>query len=114
MKLLVALVENGNAENIRRQQIGRELQALESRINRTREGLGERGLASAGIIFQQHVSAGSHRGEEMFGGIALPTHDAGDVGGDVLVCLARGVEAGVAHEWFRGETVKCKIGCGEI
>jgi len=57
MKLLIALVENGNAQNVRRQQVGRELNAFEARINRTRQRFRQRRLARAGKIFEQHVSA---------------------------------------------------------
>ena len=65
MKLLVALVENGNAENVRRQQVGRELDALELRVNGAGERLGQRGLARAGKILQQHVAAAGERGEQL-------------------------------------------------
>ena len=48
MKLLVALVEDGHAQNVRGQQIRRELDALEPGVNGTRERLGQGGFARAG------------------------------------------------------------------
>ena len=90
MKLLVALVENGDAKNIRRQQVGRELQALELRGDGFSERLGQRGFAGAGIIFKQNVAARRERREQMPRGFALAAHDAGDVGGNFGVGFARG------------------------
>src|SRR5690242_21714149 len=57
MKLLVALVKDGNTQNVRRQQVRRELQTAETRVNRAGQRLGQRRFARAGIIFQQHMSA---------------------------------------------------------
>ena len=48
MKQLVLLVENGDTENVRRQQIRRELDALEGGVDGTRQRFGQRGFARAG------------------------------------------------------------------
>ena len=94
MKFLILLVENGNSENVRRQQIRRELDALEFRVNGLRQRLGERGFAGAGIIFEQNVSARRKRGQQMPRGARLATHDLGDVVGNFPVSFARGGEIG--------------------
>ena len=65
MKLLVALVENRHAEDVRRQQIRRELDALELGVNGAGQRLGQRRLARAGKILQQHVPAAGQRGEQL-------------------------------------------------
>ena len=65
MELLVALAEHRHAEDVRRQQIRRELDALELRVNRAGERLGQRRLARAGKIIQQHVAAAGERGEQL-------------------------------------------------
>ena len=56
-KILVALVENGDPENIRRQQVGSELDPLEAGVDGPGEGFGQSSLACARIIFEQHMTA---------------------------------------------------------
>ena len=97
MKLLVALAENGDAEDVRRQQIGRELDALELRVNGFGERLGQRRLARAGKILQQDVAAGGERGEQLPRGTGLAAHDFGNIGRDFFAGVARGVKAGRCH-----------------
>jgi len=63
MKDLVALIKNGNAQNIRGQKIGRELNTFERGIHRAGEGLGQGGFAGAGKIFQQDMPAAGQRGQ---------------------------------------------------
>ncbi len=85
MKLLVALVENGNAQNVRRQQVRRELEPFELRVNGSGQRLGQRRLAGAGKILQQHMAARRERREQMPCGLALSMHDQGNVGGNFTV-----------------------------
>jgi hypothetical protein len=100
MELLVALAENGNAEDVRRQQIGRELEALELRVNRAGERLGQRRLARARKIIQQHVAAAGERGEQLSRRAGLAAHDFGDVPGDVPAGFPRGFKMGRCHGRF--------------
>ena len=97
VELLVALAENGNAQDVRRQQIRRELEAFELRVNRAGQRLGQRGFARAGKILQQHVSAAGQRREELAGRAGLAAHDFGDVVGDFPVGFARGFKRGWCH-----------------
>src|SRR5207237_4721430 len=81
-ELLLALVEHRDAENVRGQQIGRELHAREARADRCGERLGERGLAGARRVLDQHVPAAGKGGEEFAHGAVLAVYDALDVSGD--------------------------------
>jgi len=72
MELLVTLAEDGDAENVRRQQVGRKLDALEPGIHRPRQGLGQRGLAGAREILQQDVAATGKRGQQLARRAACP------------------------------------------
>src|SRR5881397_2730665 len=47
MEGVIALVEDRHAQDVRRQEVGRELDALERGADRPGEGLGERRLAGA-------------------------------------------------------------------
>ncbi len=96
MKLLVALVENRHAENVRGQQVGGKLDAFEAGINGAGQGLGQGGLARAGKIFEQDMAAAGEGGEEIAGGSGLPAHNFGNVGRNLAVSFARSVE--VVHE----------------
>jgi hypothetical protein len=98
MELLVALAEHRHAEDVRRQQIGRELDALELRVNRAGERLGQRRLARAGKIIQQHVAAAGERGEQLARRAGLAAHDFGDVVGDFPAGFPRGFKRSWCHE----------------
>ena len=52
------------AEEVGRQQVGRELHALERPADRGGQGVGERGLADARRAFDQHVAAGEQGGQQ--------------------------------------------------
>ena len=97
MKLLFALVKNGNAEYVRGQQVGRELDALELRVNGSGQGLRQRGLARARIILQQHVTARRERRQQMPGGPALAAHDFGNVARYFPVRFPCGFKIGCGH-----------------
>src|SRR5665213_3570895 len=77
--------------------LAKSIDALEPRVNGFGKRLGERGLARAGKIFQQHMAAGGERGEQLARRPGLAAHDFGDVGGNFLERFARGVEAGRCH-----------------
>ena len=87
------------------------LHALEPRVNGLGERLGQRGLARAGKILQQHMAARGERGEQLPRGAGLAAHDGGDVAGDFFAGLACGVEVG----WCHGRFWRLKQrGCGKV
>jgi hypothetical protein len=100
MELLVALAEHGHAEDVRRQQIGRELDAFELRVNRAGQRLGQRGLARAGKIIQQDMAAAGQRGQQLARRPGLAAHDFGDVGRDVPAGFPRCFKRGGCHGLF--------------
>ncbi|MNS95467.1 hypothetical protein D3C72_1297290 [compost metagenome] len=55
--------EDRYANQIRRQQIARELHPLVLQAQRLRQRMRERGLAHAGYVFEQQVAAGQHAGQ---------------------------------------------------
>ena len=79
LEFLDLLVVDRNAENVRRQQVWRELDAGELGVDRPGQRLGQRGFASAGEILEQHVSAAGHGGKEFPGGLGLPLDHPGNV-----------------------------------
>jgi len=85
---LVTLVEDRHAQDVRRQEVGRELDALERGADRTRERLGERRLAGAGIVLEQHVAAARERREQPSDRRRLPPHDRLDGAGEPPECVA--------------------------
>src|ERR1017187_10833228 len=97
VELLVALAEDRYAEEVRRQQIGPELDALELRVYRTRQGFGQRRLARARKILQQDVAAAGKRGQQLARRGRLTLHNPGDVGRNLLVNRARGLMARLRH-----------------
>ena len=92
LKLLLALVEDGDAENVRGQQVGGELHALEPGVDGFGQGLGQGGFAGAGKILEQHVAAGGEGREQLPGGGRLAAHDFGNVRGDVAAGLTGGFQ----------------------
>src|SRR5208282_4729508 len=86
-----------HAKDVRRQQIGRKLDALELRVNRAGERLGQRRLAGAGKIVQQHVAAAGERGEQLARRTNLAAHDFGDVFRDLPAGFPRGFKMDRCH-----------------
>ena len=56
-------LEDRDADDVRRQQVARELDALELQAERARERVRERGLADAGQVLDQQVAAREQAGE---------------------------------------------------
>lgn len=83
-EFLLALMIDRNAEDVGRQNVGRELNTLELRVDGGGEGFGECGLASAGIIFEQNVAAAREGGQEFADGRALAANDRFDIVGDAV------------------------------
>ena len=51
LKSLFLAIEDGDADNIRGEQVARELDAFKGAIERAGEAVGQRGLADAGHVF---------------------------------------------------------------
>ena len=60
------LAVNGEADNIRGQHVGRELDAAVTQAERAVEGQRSRRFAGAGDVVQQHMTAGDQRHENLF------------------------------------------------
>jgi len=71
-------IVNADADHVAGQQIGRELDALERTIERTRERLCESGLPHAGNVFNQQVAAREQRGQRELNDVLLALDDASD------------------------------------
>lgn len=70
-KLSAGRVVHGEADDVRRQHIRRELHAAAGQIDGAAERDGQRGFAHAGHIVQQNVSPCQKRAEHMFDDRAL-------------------------------------------
>jgi hypothetical protein len=88
VELLIALTENRNTQNVRRQQIGRELDALERSVERKRQSFRQRRFSGAGKIFEQNMSAAGEGGQQFARGFRLALHDLADVPGNPMVNFA--------------------------
>ena len=78
LKSLVALVEYRDLEDIRRQQIRRELNALELERHYFGKRLRERGLTRPRHIIQQHVATARICNHKLFDDFRLRTDDLPD------------------------------------
>ncbi len=76
------LVVHRDAGDVARQEVGGELDACARALHRLRDRAGERGLARAGHVFEQHVALAEHRGEHELDDVALAEHRPLDVVGD--------------------------------
>ena len=75
----LARVVNKRADEIRREQIGRELDAPEARLDRRGERLHREGLRKAGHAFEQDVPIREQADEQAVHEIFLPDDDAPDL-----------------------------------
>ena len=73
-----ALVQHFGAENVRRHQVGRELDALGVEPERDAERLDQLGLGEAGHADQQRMAAGQDRHQGVFDHPILAEDDGGD------------------------------------
>ena len=64
-------IKNGNTENIRGQQIGRELDALEGQAQRCGQCTGQGRFAEARQVFDQQVATGQKGNERGFDGMRI-------------------------------------------
>jgi hypothetical protein len=67
---------NRGSEHIAREEIARELDPAELRIDRPRQGLGERGLADAGHVLEQQMAAGDERLDGATHDLGLPAQSS--------------------------------------
>ena len=79
-----AFLQHLGAENVRRHQVGRELDALGIEAERDAHGLDQLGLGEAGHADQQRMAAGQDRDQRVFDHPVL----AEDDGADGVLCRA--------------------------
>ncbi len=72
------------AHQVRRQQVGRELDARKAGLDGLGHGLDQQGLGQAGHAFQQDVAVGQQRDQDALDHGLLPHHDGVDVGQEVV------------------------------
>ncbi len=84
-------VEDGHAEDVRRQQVGGELHALELQADGGRQRMRERGLAQARQILDQDVAVGEQRDEGQPHLVRLAQHQRIDL----RLCAVKGVAQGL-------------------
>ena len=82
VKVLALLVEHHGADDIGRQQVGRELDPGERRVHHLREGAHRQGLGQAGHALQQDVPAGQQPDEQPLHHLVLPHDHLADFGRD--------------------------------
>ena len=85
LERLLAEVEDVVARDVEREQVGRELDALERAVDRGGDGAGQHRLADARHVEQEHVAARAHGGEH-------PRHDVGLAEDDALDVLDHAAE----------------------
>jgi hypothetical protein len=71
-------VEDGHARDVARQQVGRELDARDRRVDRLGQCAGELGLADAGDVLDEEVPLGEQDGQRRADGAVLPVDDRPD------------------------------------
>ena len=83
LELARLLVVDRDAGDVAGQQVGGELDAGVRALHRLRERPGERGLAGARDVLEQHVALAEHRGEHELDDVALAEHGVLDVVGEL-------------------------------
>ncbi len=79
-----ALLVHLGAEHVGRQQVGRELDALERRVDRLGERSHREGLGEPGDTLEQDVPARQQADQQAFDHVFLPDDSAGDLVGHVV------------------------------
>ena len=87
-ELARGLVVDGHADDVRGQQVGRELHALEIQAQGRGHGARQGGLAQAGQVFDEQVAAGKQRGERQLHFAWFAQHQLVDLGQGVVEGLA--------------------------
>ena len=78
LELAGGRVEHRHADDVRRQQVAGELDALPTQAEHVGKGAGQRGLADAGHILEQDVAAGEHGGQHLLDDLTFADKNAGD------------------------------------
>ena len=81
-------VDDIGAHDVRRHQIGRELDAVEVQIEHLTQGPHQQRLAQTGDAFQQGMAADEQAGQDAVDDIGVPDDDLADFLEDLLVFLA--------------------------
>src|SRR5205823_13765030 len=79
LELLLLLLVNRDADDVGRQQVAGELDALERQRQRARQRVRQRGLADAGDVFEEDVPLRQERGDAELHDLGLAANDALDV-----------------------------------
>src|SRR5262249_43117562 len=72
------LIKNRNADDVRRQQVARELNALKTAIQTARNGMRQRRLAHARNVFDQQMASGKQSHDCQTHGLRFAANDALD------------------------------------
>jgi hypothetical protein len=99
LELAAALVEDREARDVRRLEVGRALDPRgRGTLDRLRDRAGEHRLGSSRDVLEQHVTPAGQRGEDELDLGALAVHDRLDVGDEAVRHRARLLEAsGLDH-----------------
>ena len=84
LELALARIVDQRADEVGRQQVRGELDALEVDRQRPREGLRGEGLGEAGDAFDEHVAAGQQAHQQTLDEVVLADDDPPDLGLDLL------------------------------
>ena len=86
------LVEQEAARDVARQEIGRELDALEVQVERLRDQPRDERLRETRVVLDQDVAVGEDAGQELLQHGRLPDDDPAQRARDVLAAVGDGVE----------------------
>ena len=85
-KQAVATIKNGNTDNIRRQQIAGELDALIIEPQQFRQGMRQNSLANPGKILDQKMPARQQAGKRQANGLLFAKNNAPCLRDDLIQC----------------------------
>gem|GEM_PF-3124729 len=94
--------EDFGAGDIGRHQVGRELDALEVKVEDLREGFDEEGLGEAGGAGEEAMAAGEKGEEELFDDLTLADDDFGEFGGNAFAAGLEALVSGFVGERWGG------------
>jgi hypothetical protein len=95
------LVEDRHTGHVGGQQIGRELDPPPLPADRRRNRAGQRGLADAGHVLEQHVTLGEQRGQGQPDHLRLAEHDRADPSGQLRGDGGEALDV-LGWQWFVG------------
>ena len=77
-------LKDHRADNVARQQVGRELDAIAMHAECGAERLDEKGLGETGHALEEDVTVGEERDQESFDDNVIAEHGFGDFGAELL------------------------------